>query len=244
VAPEPTTRRLPTVGVVLAGGLGTRVDADVPKQLLEVAGRPVLAHALAAFEQCPDVDTVLVVMAAEFCEAARSLVAAGRFTKVTAVIEGGATRDGSTRRALDALGSEDCNVLIHDAARPLVTPQLIKACVTELHRAEAVVVAIATSDTVLEVDNGVVTDVPDRRRLWRAQTPQGFRLSTLRRAYALAGDSETASATDNCGVVRRSLPDVTIRVVEGSEDNIKVTSPADVAIADILLRRRSAGAGD
>jgi 2-C-methyl-D-erythritol 4-phosphate cytidylyltransferase len=243
VAPDPdATRR--TIGVVLAGGLGTRIGADVPKQLLEIAGQPLLTHTLTAFEHSPDIDSVLLVMTPEFRGQAEALVVAGGFTKVSAVVEGGPTRDDSTRRALDALGTDDCNVLIQDAARPFVTSAMIHDCVMALAQAEGVVVAIPTSDTVLEVDDGTVTGVPDRRRLRRAQTPQGFRLSTLRRAYALAGDDATASATDNCGVVRRFLPEVVIRVVEGSEENIKVTSGTDLAVADLLARRRLVAAGD
>ena len=231
--------RLRTVGVVLAGGTGSRIGGATPKQLLEIAGRPLLVHTLTAFQDSPDVDDVLVVMTPGFCDAVTALVARFGLSKVSAVVEGGATRSASTLHALNALGTDECNVLFHDAARPFVTPALIGACVRALRSAEAVVVAVAPTDTLLEVDDDdVVVGVPDRRRLRRAQTPQGFRLSTVRRAYDIAGADASADATDNCGVVRRHLPDVTIHVVEGSEANIKVTSTTDLAIAEMLAERR------
>lgn len=231
--------RLPAVAVVLAGGLGSRVGGALPKQLLAVAGRPILAHSLAVFQDHPYVDEILVVMAAEFRSEATAIVTEGGFTKVSTVIDGGPTRDDSTRRALDVLIERaECNVLLHDAARPLVTAAVVDACIGALQVDEAVVVAVPATDTMLTVDDDAVTDVPQRARLQRAQTPQGFRLSLLRRAYALADGDDAGLATDNCSVVRRHLPEVTIRVVPGSEDNIKVTTVADVAVAEALLRRR------
>ncbi|MET8001404.1 IspD/TarI family cytidylyltransferase [Nonomuraea glycinis] len=236
--------RLRSVGVVLAGGVGQRVGAGTPKQLVKLAGRTILEHTIALFEGSAEIDEVVVLMTPGFAEPVRELVREGGFHKVVQIVEGGATRTESTWRALRALGPQECNVLLHDAVRPLLEPRIITECVRALERHTAVEVAIASSDTVLVAGPGpdgteIVADVLDRSRLRRAQTPQGFRLSVIRRAYELAmADPEFAGrpATDDCGVVLRYLPEVPIVLVPGSERNMKVTHPIDLSIAEQLLR--------
>ncbi|GGP05840.1 2-C-methyl-D-erythritol 4-phosphate cytidylyltransferase [Nonomuraea glycinis] len=236
--------RLRSVGVVLAGGVGQRVGAGTPKQLVKLAGRTILEHTIALFEGSAEIDEVVVLMTPGYAEPVRELVREGGFHKVVQIVEGGATRTESTWRALHALGPQECNVLLHDAVRPLLEPRIITECVRALERHTAVEVAIASSDTVLVAGPGpdgteIVADVLDRSRLRRAQTPQGFRLSVIRRAYELAmADPEFAGrpATDDCGVVLRYLPEVPIVLVPGSERNMKVTHPIDLSIAEQLLR--------
>jgi 2-C-methyl-D-erythritol 4-phosphate cytidylyltransferase len=231
--------RLRTVGVVLAGGVGARVGLAVPKQLLKIAGKPIIEHTLAVFESSSEIDDVLVLMTPGYTDDIDAIVEARGFTKVTAVVEGGATRNESTRRALDALGTDECNVLFHDAVRPLLTHRIIRECVNALQRFEAVDVVIPSADTIVVVDDDIISDIPDRGRLRRGQTPQGFRLSTIRAAYELAWQDPNFSATDDCSVVLRYLPDVQIHVVEGSEHNMKVTAPVDLFIADKLFQLSS-----
>jgi 2-C-methyl-D-erythritol 4-phosphate cytidylyltransferase len=233
-----------TVGVVLAGGTGTRMGREVPKQLLELAGRPLLLHAVAAFQTAPEIDEVVVMMAPAYLDMARELLATHESGTPTQVLPGGATRTQSTRLALAALGDDPRDVLLHDAARPLVTARLIGDCVRALATAEAVTAAVASTDTVATVadrgDGAVITGIGDRASVRRVQTPQGFRLATIRRAYALA-DADAGSgfvATDDTSVVLRYLPDVAVRVVEGEESNIKVTTQGDLALAETLLRAR------
>lgn len=236
-----TGTRLPTVAVVLAGGTGARVGAPMPKQLLQVGGRTVLEHTVEALHDCAAVDEVLVVMAAGHLREVEALLPRSRYPKLTRVLPGGADRHASTRRALDALGERECDVLFHDAARPLVPRRVVQECVDALQTCEAVLVAVPSTDTVVSVADGrTVTGVPDRRGLWRAQTPQGFRLSVVRRAYEIAGDAPGLDATDNCGVVLRALPNVAIRVVQGDEQNLKVTVASDVVVVDALLQARAA----
>lgn len=234
--PDGDGHRRRCIAVLLAGGVGRRVGGEVPKQLHTVAGHTVLEHSLAVFDRSPDVDEIVVVISPDHRGAAENIVRAGAFTKVTAVVDGGANRDESSRHALVAIGDRDADVLMHDAARPVVDPATVHACVAALATDEAVVVAVPVSDTILEVEGDLVVDVPHRVRFWRAQTPQGFRLATLRRAYELAAAEPGFEASDNCGVVRRFLPDVPIRVVLGRETNIKVTTPTDLLVAAVLLR--------
>jgi 2-C-methyl-D-erythritol 4-phosphate cytidylyltransferase len=236
-----TARGLRTVGVVLAGGVGTRVGLSIPKQLLKIAGKPVIEHTLAAFQAAPEVDEVIVLMTPDHLEEVRAIVAGRGFGKVTAVIEGGRTRNDSTRNAIAHLGDQECNVLFHDAVRPLVSQRIIRECVNALRDYEAVDVGIGSADTIVVVDaDDVITDIPDRSRLRRGQTPQGFRLSTIKRAYELAWRDPDFAATDDCSVVLKYLPEVPIHMVEGSEQNMKVTAPVDLFIADKLFQLGSA----
>jgi ribitol-5-phosphate 2-dehydrogenase (NADP+) / D-ribitol-5-phosphate cytidylyltransferase len=232
--------KLRTVGVILAGGVGARVGLGTPKQLLKIAGKPIIEHTLAAFEATSEVDEILVLMTPGYVKDIEEIVAARGFRKVTAVLEGGVTRNDTTKLALDHLGTEECNVLFHDAVRPLVTQRIIRECVNALRRFDAVDVAIPSADTIVVVDGDVITEVPDRSRLRRGQTPQAFKLSVIRRAYELAWRDADFAATDDCSVVLKYLPEVAIHVVEGSEHNMKVTAPVDLFIADKLFQLSSA----
>jgi 2-C-methyl-D-erythritol 4-phosphate cytidylyltransferase len=239
-----------TVAVVLAGGSGQRFGSGLPKQLLTLTGRTLVEHSVSAFEDAPDVTAILVVMASGHARQVADLLAAGGYQKVMGVIEGGASRPESTRRAIAELshrdGQDGCDVLFHDAARPLVDQRIIADCVHALRTHQAVGVAVPASDTIVIVDDEVMTAMPRRDRLRRCQTPQGFRLEVIRRAYELAqADPAFAdlASTDDCGVVLRYLPDVTVAVVPGSERNIKITYPDDLRIAESLLRHSSSGAG-
>lgn len=233
--PQPTPLR--RVAVLLAGGAGTRTGLDRPKQLAEVGGRTVLEHALVALHDHPQVDDVLVVMAPDHLDAAREIAAS--HPKVEAVLPGGDTRTASTLAALAHLGNADCLLLLHDAARPLVSPRIIGDCLAALADHDAVATAVPSVDTVLEVGpDGTVSGVPSRETLLRAQTPQGFRAAVLRRAYAAAADDPDFVATDDCSVVHRYLPDVAIAVVDGDEANLKVTTRLDLLVVDALLRQR------
>jgi ribitol-5-phosphate 2-dehydrogenase (NADP+) / D-ribitol-5-phosphate cytidylyltransferase len=227
-----------TVAVVLAAGSGQRFGGQ-PKQLRTLAGRTLIEHCVAAFDDAPGIDAILVVTSPHLTGQVRALLAGGGYRKVTGVIEGGVTRTDSTRRAITALGPGECDVLFHDAARPLVDQEIIAGCLRALATDQAAGVAVPSSDTIVEARDGVLTGMPRRDLLLRCQTPQGFRLSVISRAYQLAQEDPgfAASApTDDCGVVLRYLPDVPIRVVPGSERNIKITYPGDLDIAEILLR--------
>jgi len=219
-----------TVAVVLAGGSGERFGTPVPKQLLTLAGRPMIEHSVAAFDRAPEVDHILVVMAASHAQQVRALLAAGGYAKLSKVIDGGTSRTESTQRAIAELGEDECDVLFHDAARPLVSQQTIAACVAALADHRAVGVAVPSSDTIAVISDGVMTAIPRRDSLARCQTPQGFRLSVIRDPHFVE-----LPATDDCGIVLRYLPELGVHVVPGSDRNIKITYPRDLAVAEALF---------
>lgn len=237
------------IAAVLAGGVGTRMGAPTPKQLLPLEGRPIIEHSIAAFEASPEVDEVVVLMVAEYVGRVEDIIAEAGFTKVSKVIAGGNSRTDTSQAALSAMSTAaDTDLaLLHDAARPLIRQETIAACVAALGDAGAVGVAVPSADTVVQVIEGrsgeIIAQTPDRSTLRRMQTPQGFRLGVARRAYELAMADPALVATDDCGVVLRYLPDEEVRIVPGEETNIKVTNPGDVEIAQTLLRRMRAHAG-
>ena len=143
--------RLRNVAVVLAGGTGTRIGLNIPKQLIKVAGKPIIEHTIAAMHQSPLVDEIVVMMAPGFLDEVRAIVKKGSYVKVTQILEGAETRNETTAAALAALGEEECNVLLHDAVRPLVSQTIIAANVEALQTHEAVDTAIPSADTIIEV---------------------------------------------------------------------------------------------
>jgi len=202
-----------------------------------VAGKTLLEHTLAALDGHPMVDEVVVMMAPGHLDAVRAIVRTGGYQKVSAIEEGGQTRNETTQRALARIGDDDSHVLFHDAVRPLLSPRIVTECFEALEEHPAVDVAIPSADTIIEVaPDNTIREIPPRATLRRGQTPQAFRSSVIRRAYALAAEDPGFEATDDCTVVLRYLPDVPIWVVRGDERNMKVTDPIDVYIADKLFQ--------
>ncbi|MCD1285536.1 MULTISPECIES: bifunctional cytidylyltransferase/SDR family oxidoreductase [unclassified Brevibacterium] len=232
------------IAVILAGGVGTRIGLDTPKQLVKIAGRPIMEHTLAIFNDHPQIDEIFVLMARGHLDRVHEIVRKNDFDKVTAVLEGSGTRNDTTQTALRAIAekySDDCNVILHDAVRPLLAPTIINDVVDALDTNAAVDVAIPSADTIIEVEEGdgqypVIKDVPPRSNLRRGQTPQAFKLSAIQRAYDFAARDENFVATDDCSVVLRYTPEVPIAVVNGDDSNMKVTQPIDIYIADKLFQ--------
>jgi 2-C-methyl-D-erythritol 4-phosphate cytidylyltransferase len=241
---------LRNVAVILAGGTGTRVGLSIPKQLIKIAGKTIIEHTIAAFEASPLIDEIVILMTPGHLDPVRAIVQNGGYGKVTQIVEGGQTRNESTSRALEALGTDECNVLFHDAVRPLVSQTIIGDVVKALATHRAVDTAIPSADTIVQVhqtpagETETIEDVLQRSLLRRGQTPQAFRLSVIRAAYELAWKDPDFTATDDCTVVLRYLPDVPIAVVAGHERNMKVTEPIDVYIADKLFQLHSADTPD
>lgn len=235
------------IAVLLAGGSGSRMGAEVPKQFLEVAGRTVLEWSIRAFAQHPQIDEIAIVSRADCVERVKAIVREGGYgmgegclAKVGKVLTGGRERYDSSLAAIRAYDDDNVRLLLHDAVRPLVSQRIITDCLTALDSYEAVDVAIPCTDTIVEVDaDGRITATPPRSALRCVQTPQGFRRGTIRRAYEVAFQDPAFQATDDCGVVFRYLPDVAIRVVEGETTNLKVTYPQDLITVEKVLGERT-----
>ncbi len=230
-----------TVAVVLAGGIGVRVGLGIPKQLIKIAGKAIVEHTLESLQSSEHIDEILIMMNAASIGELDHLLDKERFPKLTRILPGGATRNDTTQLAIAALSGDDTKVLFHDAVRPFIDDRIISDCVNALDEFDAVDTAIASADTIIEVDeNRIITGIPHRARLRRGQTPQAFRLGTIRKAYEIAANDPNFAATDDCGVVFAYLPDVPIYVVDGTAENMKVTEPIDVDIADKIFQMQSA----
>jgi 2-C-methyl-D-erythritol 4-phosphate cytidylyltransferase len=220
-------------GIIVAAGVGSRMGGPVNKHLLLLAGRPVLAHTLAAFEQCAAIDDVVLVGGQERLDVYKYLVKDYAFSKVRMIVAGGEARQQSCENGLAAAGDADM-VVMHDGARPLVSQQVIVESIEQATRHGAAVVAVPVKDTIKLGDaNGFVAQTLERQLLWQAQTPQTIRADLLRRAQAAARD--VFSGTDDAVLVERlGLP---VKIVLGDYTNIKITTPDDLVVAEYLLRR-------
>ena len=202
--------------------------AGADKLFTEVAGQPLLAHAIAPFQERASIERIVLVMASLNLKRGRDLVERYGFTKATALVKGGERRQDSVRLGLEALGGCDY-VAVHDGARPLVTPELIARGLEAARETGAAAPAIPIADTVKEAGpNGIVLRTLDRSRLWAVQTPQVFRYELLLRAHR----EITADVTDDAAMVEALGEPV--RLFEGSRANIKVTTVEDLTLIKAL----------
>ncbi|MDE6753643.1 MAG: 2-C-methyl-D-erythritol 4-phosphate cytidylyltransferase [Muribaculaceae bacterium] len=230
------------VAVILAGGIGSRLNAGVPKQFLKVAGMSVIEHTLTAFENHPEIDEIAVVANDAYHQKISSYILKNNYRKVKKILNGGAERHHSSLSAIEAysMEGEDCNLIFHDAVRPLINPMIISNVVKALDNYKAVDVAIPSADTIIQVSSDdIITNIPPRKQLRRGQTPQAFRLSTIREAYQKALADPDFVTTDDCGVVVKYLPEVQVVVVNGEEANMKLTYTEDFYLLEKLFQLRS-----
>jgi len=222
------------VAIIAAAGSGSRMASDRPKQFLQLAGIPIIFHTLKAFEQCESIQEVIVVLPAE--ESAGFLALAGKFQirKLSKVVPGGATRAESVKRGLLAVRGATAEIVaVHDGVRPFVTPEEIDRTVTAAREHGAAILVAPATDTIKQVDRGVVTRTLERSELRHALTPQCFRYELLRRAYDRADLGDT-TLTDDSALVERLGEKVF--VIEGSARNIKITTRGDLLLAEALLK--------
>jgi 2-C-methyl-D-erythritol 4-phosphate cytidylyltransferase len=224
---------LDAAAIVVAAGSGQRLGAGRPKAFVALAGRPMVAWSLDAIAAAGVPRAVVAVPPGHGAAAEEALAgSAAAFPLGLALVEGGATRSESVRNALAAAGDVEA-VVVHDAARPLATPELFRQTLIALAETDAAIAAARLNDTVKEAGpDGLVVRTHDRSRLWAIQTPQAFRAAILRRALDVPADV-LAAATDDASLVERAGGSV--RVIESPPSNFKVTTPHDLAIAESLL---------
>jgi 2-C-methyl-D-erythritol 4-phosphate cytidylyltransferase len=224
------------IAIILAGGSGSRFGADMPKQFLEVGGKMIIEHTIDVFERHPAIDEIAIVSREDFISDMEEMVRKDGYSKVAAVLKGGKERYHSSLAAIERFTSDDCNLLIHDGVRPLVTDRIITDCAEALRSYEAVDVAVPTTDTIIELsDDGSIERIPPRSRLRNVQTPQCFRRNIIAKAFELALNDPDFFPTDDCSIVHRYMPEVKIKVVEGEPTNIKITYKEDIEMMKRLI---------
>ena len=230
-------RKMRNIAVILAGGIGSRVGGETPKQLLPLAdGRSILEHSIDAFEASPSIDEIAVVMHPDHISSLQKLCQSNRWQKLTKIIPGGAERWESSYNAIKAftsssplVGRDGVGLLLHDAARPFVSQRIIADVCQALETHEAVTVAVPVTDTLYRTEDNQVQEIPDRKAFMRAQTPQAFHLSTIAEAFRrLTNDDNRPSITDDIGIVHHYLPGTSVYIVPGEESNKKITYPEDI----------------
>ena len=223
--------------IVLAAGQGKRMHSKVQKQFLEIQGYPVLYYSLRCFQESPLIQDIILVTGEEsisYCK--EEIVQKYGFTKVSAVIPGGKERYDSVYAGL--CECRDCEyVLIHDGARPFVTEEILKRGLQKVKETGACVIGMPSKDTVkLSDEEGYVKETPNRKCVWTIQTPQIFLYSLIREAHDSIRQKDMSKITDDAMVVEQETG-VKVRLVEGSYQNIKITTPEDLDVAEVFLKK-------
>lgn len=224
--------------IVLAAGQGRRMGSRVQKQFLELCGYPVVYHSLKCFQECEWIDQIILVTGAEcldYCK--REIVERFQLTKVKEIVEGGKERHDSVYAGLGACQGTDY-VFVHDGARPLVSQEILERALAGVQECKACVVGMPSKDTVkLADDQGFVAETPSRDRVWNIQTPQAFAYEVLREAHDRIRQRDFSQVTDDAMVVEQETG-YRVKLVEGSYENLKITTPEDLEIAKTILKKR------
>lgn len=228
------------IAVILAGGSGSRFGRDLPKQFLKVAGKKVIEHTIDVFEHNDLIDEIAVVTQPEYIADVEQLVVNNHYRKVRKILVGGKERYHSSLSAINAYTEDTDNLIFHDAVRPLVNDRIINDCIEALKEYDAVDVAIPVADTIIQVDDtDCINTIPTRSLLRSGQTPQCFKRGVINRAYEIAMQDPNFVTTDDCGVVRKYLPETPVYVVKGEVFNMKITYKEDLFLVDKLFQLKS-----
>lgn len=222
-----------TTAIIVAAGKSERMGTGTDKAFLSLGNRPVVAWSLIAFERCPDIDRIVLVVRKEQQVAAKAVARMFGISKLISIVPGGNKRQESVQAGLAACDVDTRFVVVHDGARPCVTPDVISEVVKLAKRVGAATVGRRMTDTVKRVEKGTaVSGTEDREKLWAVQTPQAFNFRTLTNAYKNLGKNEI---TDDCQAVE--LAGETVRIFENRAPNFKITTVEDLQIASALLAK-------
>lgn len=228
------------IAIILAGGVGSRLDETIPKQFIKIAGKMVIEHTIDVFEQNKNINEIAIVSNENYIYELEKLIIKNKWIKVKKIIKGGNERYLSSLSAIRAYELSGCNnkLIFHDAVRPLVSNRIINDVITALSKYNAVDVAIPSTDTIIKVYDNRIIEIPDRNNLMRGQTPQGFRYNTIKKAYEKALKDKNLKTTDDCGIIKKYLPSEKIFVVKGDDSNMKLTYKEDIFLLDKLFQLR------
>ncbi|MDD5487771.1 MAG: 2-C-methyl-D-erythritol 4-phosphate cytidylyltransferase [Candidatus Omnitrophica bacterium] len=223
------------VALILAGGTGERMGSGTPKQLLDLAGKPVIIHTLLNFEHSAKISDIIVVSNPGIVTRVAEEAERYGVSKLRDIVPGGATRQASSRIGVRNCPEDTDIILIHDAVRPLAGPGLIDDIVCGAISDGACIPAVAVKDTMVESSGDYIGNVPDRGRMMSVQTPQGFRRDLIQEAHMSAEKGGIKDATDDsCLVLAMGAK---VRIARGDERNLKITGPVDLALAGCLLAK-------
>ena len=224
------------VALIAAAGRGKRMNSKIGKPFIPIFGKPILAYTLEKFEKCEFIDKIYLVVTdkeKDYCW--KNIILKYHFTKVQELITGGDTRQDSVFNGLKSLDSDTDIVIIHDGARPFINEMIIKESIEVAEKSGAAIAAVPIRDTVKKIgENFVIHSTLDRAKIWRAQTPQTFGYKLILSTYKKAR-KDGYTATDDAALLERYGHKV--KIIIGSEENIKITSPFDVIVAENILKR-------
>ena len=217
--------------LIVAGGVGSRMGADVPKQFIEVLGKPVIAYTIEAFSRSDEIDEIVIVTLEDYIVFCKDIVDRFGFSKVKSIISGGKTRQESVYNGLKDITGE--YVLIHDGARPLVSQEVIMNCVYTVTTYGACAVGVKVNDTLkIADDNKIIKGTPDREHIYAIQTPQCFKTEEIISAHKSAMELGF-SGTDDAVLYEKTGKN--IKIADGEYSNIKITTPIDIAVMEAYL---------
>lgn len=225
-----------TYAIILAGGSGIRFNSEIPKQFVKIAGKLIIEHTIEVFEKHPLINGIIIVINPEYYNRLEEIVQNNAYRKVKKILNGGENRQESSKIGVFACDEDVDKVLFHDAVRPFVSEGTITNIISLLDKYSAIDVAIPVSDTIIKINKEkFIEDIPDRKCIYRGQTPQGFSLKLIKKAHELALNDNYIRAPDDCSLILKYNLSK-IFVIEDSEFNIKITYPLDIHIADKIFQ--------
>jgi len=233
------------IAVILAGGSGNRFGLDIPKQFAKLAGKTIIEHTIEIFDKHDLIDEICIVIKHDWKYKIEDFVISNKYTKVKKIISGGEERKDSSLSAINSYSNdsssvfENINLIFHDAVRPFVSAKIIDNVIEALSHHNAIDVAIPATDTIIEIQNNIILNIPNRVNMMQGQTPQAFKLQTIKKAYEIAQKDIDFKPTDDCGIIKNYMPNEDIYIVNGSLENIKITHKQDISIADKIFQSKS-----
>ena len=240
------TRKNWNIAIVLAGGSGSRMNSDVPKQYMKIGDKPILYYSLKIFEESFVDEIILVTTKQDLKCCKTNIVDKYNFKKITKIVAGGKERYNSVYNGLEAISLDksnqiivdNTNIFIHDGARPCVTLDILERCLETVKITSACVAAVPVKDTIKIVDdNGYAISTPDRNTLWQIQTPQVFSYEVIKNAYENLMDLVTIKGITDDAMVVEQYSDIKVKMVEGSYDNVKVTTQGDIELVKSYFKK-------